>query len=82
MLKRILNVASIFYFYLNSPRGIATCTVLHAIRRIRRQYCSRRSSSDKSVLQIRDILVRIQIRGSVPLTNGPGFGSGSCYFPQ
>ncbi len=28
------------------------------------------------VLWIRDILVRIWIRGSVPLTNG----SGSCYF--
>ncbi len=31
---------------------------------------------------ILDILVRIRIRGSVPLTNGSGFGSdsGSCYF--
>jgi hypothetical protein len=28
--------------------------------------------------RIRDILVRIRIRGSVPLTNGSG--SGSCYF--
>jgi hypothetical protein len=68
MVKRILNVASIFYFNLSSLSGIATCTVLHAIRRIRRQYCSRRSNSDKSVLQIRDILVRIRIRGSVPLS--------------
>jgi hypothetical protein len=31
-----------------------------------------------TVLRIRDILVRIQIRGSVPLTNV----SGSCYFRQ
>jgi hypothetical protein len=30
------------------------------------------------VLRIRDILVRIRIRGSVPLTNG----SGSCYFRE
>ena len=28
-------------------------------------------------LRIRDILVRIQIRGTVPLTYGSGFGSGS-----
>jgi hypothetical protein len=32
----------------------------------------------KPVLRIRDILVRIRIPGSVPLTNG----SGSCYFPS
>ncbi len=32
------------------------------------------------VLRIRDILVRIRIRGSVPLTNGSG--SGSCCFRQ
>jgi hypothetical protein len=31
-----------------------------------------------SVLQIHDILVWIRIRGSMPLTNGSGFGS--CYF--
>ncbi len=29
------------------------------------------------VLGIRDILVRIQIAGSVPMANGPGSGSGS-----
>ncbi len=36
------------------------------------------------VLRIRDFLVRIQIRGSVPLTNGFGSWSfsGSCYFRQ
>jgi hypothetical protein len=36
------------------------------------------------VLRIRDILVRIRIRGFVPLTNGSGAGSGSgsCYFRQ
>ncbi len=35
-----------------------------------------------AVLQIRDILVRIRIRGSVPLTNGSrsSSGSGSCSF--
>ncbi len=32
----------------------------------------------QAVLRIRDILVRIRIRGSVPLTSG----SGSCYFPH
>ncbi len=31
------------------------------------------------VLWIRDILVRIQIRGSVTLTKGFRFGSGSCF---
>jgi hypothetical protein len=30
------------------------------------------------VLRIHEILVRIRIRGSIPLTNGSGFGS--CYF--
>ncbi len=39
------------------------------------------------MLQIRDILAQIWIRGSVPLTNGSvpltnGSGSGSCYFRQ
>jgi hypothetical protein len=33
-----------------------------------------------AVLRIHDILVWIQIRGSMPLNNGSGFGSGSCYF--
>jgi hypothetical protein len=39
-----------------------------------------------AVLRIRDILVQIRIRGSIPLTNGFGSGSdsgsrsGSCYF--
>ncbi len=32
------------------------------------------------VLWIHDILVWIHIRGSMPLTNGSGFGSWSCYF--
>jgi hypothetical protein len=40
----------------------------------------------KSVLPIRDILVRIRIRGSVPLTNrsrsGSDSGYRSCYFRQ
>jgi hypothetical protein len=36
----------------------------------------------RPVLRIRDIFVwiRIWIRGSMPLTNGSGCGSGSCYF--
>jgi hypothetical protein len=34
------------------------------------------------VLCIRDILVRIRVRGSAPLTYGSGFGSGSCFFRQ
>ncbi len=39
-----------FNFNLSSLRGIATCTVLRAIRRFRRQYCSRWSNSDKYTL--------------------------------
>jgi hypothetical protein len=37
-----------------------------------------------TVLRIHDILVWIQIRirESMPLTNGSGFESGSCYFRQ
>jgi hypothetical protein len=31
-------------------------------------------------LRMLDILVWIRIRGSIPLSNGSGFGSGSCYF--
>ncbi len=38
----------------------------------------RQWSEQRSVLRIRDILVRIRIQGSVPLTNGSG--SGSCYY--
>ncbi len=38
------------------------------------------SHSGDSVLRIYDILVWIRIRGSMPLTHGSGFGSGSCYF--
>ncbi len=34
----------------------------------------------KAVFRIHDILVWIWIRGSIPLTNGSGFGFGSCYF--
>jgi hypothetical protein len=34
----------------------------------------------EAVFRIHDILVRIRIRGSMPLTNGSGCGSGSCYF--
>jgi hypothetical protein len=36
----------------------------------------------EAVLWIRDILIRIRIRGSVPLTYGSRFGSGSCFFRQ
>jgi hypothetical protein len=42
-------------------------------------YCQLLSFSKlKVVLRIRDILVRIQILGSVLLTNGSSSGSGSC----
>ncbi len=34
----------------------------------------------QQVFRTNDILVWIRIRGSMPLTNGSGFGSGSCYF--
>ncbi len=50
MVKRFLNVASVFYFNLSSLSGIANCTALRAIRRFRRQYCSRCSNSDKNTL--------------------------------
>jgi hypothetical protein len=33
-----------------------------------------------AVLRIHNILVWIRVPGSLPLTNGSGFGSGSCYF--
>ena len=36
-----------FNFNLSSPSDIATCTALHAIRKFRRQYCSRCSNADK-----------------------------------
>ena len=36
-----------FSFYLSSPSGTATCTALRAIRRFRRQHCSRSSDPDK-----------------------------------
>ncbi len=49
MVKRFLNVASIF-LNLSSPSGIATCNALHTIRWLRRQYCRRRSHSDKYTL--------------------------------
>ncbi len=41
-------------------------------------------TSRGAVLWIRDILVPFRIRGSVPLTYGSGFGSGSwsCFFRQ
>ncbi len=39
-----------FYFNLSSLGGIAACTALRAIRRFRRQYCSRCSNSDKYTL--------------------------------
>ncbi len=37
-------------------------------------------SLKNAVLRIHDILGWIRIRGSMPLTNGSGFGSGSFYF--
>jgi hypothetical protein len=43
MVKRFLNVASIF-------GGISTRTALHAIRRFNRQYCSQCFNSDKYTL--------------------------------
>ena len=39
-----------FNFNFSSLSGIATCTALRAIRRFRRQYCSRCSNSDKYTL--------------------------------
>jgi hypothetical protein len=38
--------------------------------------CSSQSGLNKAVLRIHDILGWIRIRGSMPLTNGSGFGSG------
>jgi hypothetical protein len=45
--KRFINVASVFSLNLSSPSSIATCTVLHAIRRFRRQHCGRSSDPEK-----------------------------------
>jgi hypothetical protein len=42
------------------------------------QYVSLIASA--AVLRIHDILVWIRIRGSMPPTNGSGFGSGSFYY--
>jgi hypothetical protein len=39
-----------FYFNLSSLSGIATCIALRAICRFHRQYCSRRSNSEKYTL--------------------------------
>ena len=36
-------------FNLSSPRGIATCTALRAIRRFRRQHCSRALIQEKYI---------------------------------
>jgi hypothetical protein len=41
MLPQFLN------FTLSSPSGIANCSALRAIRRFRRQHCSRSSDPDK-----------------------------------
>jgi hypothetical protein len=57
MVKRFFNVAAIFYFNLSSSSGIATCTALHAIRRFRRQYCSRCSNSGKYTLLLYIFLI-------------------------
>jgi hypothetical protein len=40
----------------------------------------RKKIDSAAVYRILDILVRIQVRGSVSLTNGSGSGSGSCFF--
>jgi hypothetical protein len=49
MEKKILMLPPFFSFNLSSPSGIATCTALRAIRRFRRQHCSRSSDSDKFI---------------------------------
>ncbi len=46
----MLPLPNFFYFNLSSPSGIATWTALQAICRFLRQYCSRRSNSDKYTL--------------------------------
>ncbi len=57
--------------------------LLHKINLLRKRnsdWIFQKLSGFKAVFRIRDILVRIRSRGSVPLTNGSG--SGSCSFRQ
>ena len=54
--KVFLMLPPFLYFNLSSPSGIATCAALHAIRRFRRQYCSRGSNSDKYTLLLYNTL--------------------------
>ncbi len=52
----------------------------------RRHVLDEEQDALEAVLRIHDILgwirIRIWISGSMPLTNGSGCGSGSCYFRQ
>jgi hypothetical protein len=50
MVKNFLMLPPFFSFNLSFPSGIATCTALRAIRRFRRQHCSRSSDSNKFTL--------------------------------
>jgi hypothetical protein len=59
--KFFLILPPFFYLNLSSPSGIATCTALHAIRRFRRQYCSRGSNLDKYTLLL--YIIREILRG-------------------
>jgi hypothetical protein len=52
-----------FIFYFSSHRGIATCIALHAFRRLRRQYCSRRSNSDIYTLLLNFLNISSVFRG-------------------
>jgi tryptophan-rich sensory protein len=65
-----LNIAAcgLSFYAVNRTAGCLSSFVLHVFQ----------PSYSRTVLWIRDILVRIRIRGCVPLTNGSG--SGSCYF--
>jgi hypothetical protein len=64
-----------------SCRSWGSCaTLAAATRALTTPAGSTETHNESAVLRIYDILVRIRIRGSMPLTNGYGSGSGSCYF--
>jgi hypothetical protein len=71
----------VFLFMRHSTRTCVQSVSRCANNTIKAQF-KQQIQAKKSVLRIHDILVwiRIRIRGSMPLTNGSGFASGSCYF--